>query len=85
MCAVYKIGIILKLTIPLTTVDDDLRYEDDSWQDQTHNQDDQREVEMFHSQDFKFFLLFFFFESNFVDHQTSLDLKRSNFMILWDI
>ena len=31
----------LKLKIPLTTLDDDLRYEGDCRQEQTHSQEDQ--------------------------------------------
>ena len=70
MCAVSS------LLIPLTTLEYYLHYEGDSWQEETHNQDEKREVEMFHSQDFKFLFLFFFLVSNFVDQQTSLEITN---------
>ena len=62
----------MKLKTPLKTLDDDLRYEGDSWQEQTHNQEDQGQVKMFHCQWLNFLILFFFFELDFVDQQTSL-------------
>ena len=68
----------LKLNIPLTTLDDDLHYEAEGWEDQTHNQDDQGEVEMFHCQWLNFLLLFFLFEWSLIYQQTSLDLTISN-------
>ena len=69
---------VCSLLIPLTTVDDDLRYEGDSWQKHTHNQDNQGEVEMFHCQWLNFLLLFFLFEWSLIYQQTSLDLTISN-------
>ena len=65
----------LQLIIALSKLEDDLRYEGESWQDQTHSQDDQGQDEMLHSEWLKWLLFSFFFEWNFVDHQTSLELK----------
>ena len=41
----------ISLIIPLYTIDDDLRYEGDCWQDQSSKQNDQRQVEMLQSED----------------------------------
>ena len=68
MCAVSS------LLIPLTTLEYYLHYEGDSWQEETHNQEDQGEVEMFQSEWIKWLLLFFFLVSNFIHHKTSLEL-----------
>ena len=69
---------ILKLIIPLTTVDDDLRYEGESWQEQAHNQEDYGEVEMFHCQWLNFLLLIFLFEWSFIYQQTSQESFRED-------
>ena len=61
--------------IPLNKLDDDLQYEGYPWQDQTHSQDDQGQDEMFYSEWLKCLLFFFFFEWNFIHHQTSLEGK----------
>ena len=49
-----------------TEIDDDLRYADDNWDDQTRRQDDQGEVEVFHCKWLNFLLLVFLFEENFI-------------------
>ena len=71
---------VCSLLIPLTTVDDDLRYEGESWQEQTNKQEDQGQVEMFHCQWFNFLVPFFLFEWNLIDQLTSQELKMSNFL-----
>ena len=45
----------------LTTLDDDLHYEEDTWEDQTSHQEAQGEVEVFHSEWLNMLNLFFSF------------------------
>ena len=56
----------LSLIIPLYTIDDDLRYEGDCWEDQANRQDGQGQDEMFQSEWLKWLNLFFFFEWNYI-------------------
>ena len=58
--------------IPLSTLDDDLRYEGDSWQEQTHSRQDYGEDEMFQCQWLNFLLLLFLIEWIHIYQQTSL-------------
>ena len=52
----------LSLIIPLYTIDDDLRYEGDCWEDQANRQDGQGQDEMLQSEWLKRLNLFFFLE-----------------------
>ena len=63
-------------------IDDDLCYEGNSWQDMTKWQDDQGQDEILHFERFRWLLLFFFFEWNFICQQTSLEWEMSNCLIV---
>ena len=74
-----SLQLLLFLLFPL---EDDLRYEGDSWEDQTYQQEDQGEVEMLQSKWLELLLLLVFLEWSFIYQQTSLEWNMSNMLII---